>query len=127
MVKREDVLKFVLERGYTPFTTTDIAEILGCKEYAVRGAVSWLICGGFVRFHSWHKEREHVKLYAWSGKSGEITKVRRNIEERRDQEIFEKGKTAGEAALALQRVLEDMRRGTKLSIGEVAKRVKGIQ
>ena len=124
VVKREQVLDFIMSRGFAPFTPTDIAASIACTEYQARGAVSWLKCGGFIKFHAWHETREHVKIYIWTGKKGLVSKVRQNVEEREDQVAGEKARSNNEAAIALQNVLDDMRRGSMLSIGVIAGKVK---
>lgn len=92
-VKREQVLDFVISRGFSPFTTTDLADALHANEYAVRAAVSWLKLGGFIKFYCWHEDRDHVKVYKWTGKSSSISTVRRNQEEREDVQLRDKFKT----------------------------------
>lgn len=81
-VTRRDVLDFVISHGFSPFTTRCIAEALGVKEYSVRAAVSWLVLGQYITIEGWHPEREHVRLYLWTGKTGHIPTVIRDRHER---------------------------------------------
>jgi len=108
-VKREDVLDFVISRGFQPFTTTDIAEALQVKEYAVRAAISWLALGQYIEKKGWHPSREHVRLYLWTGKCGDIPTVRRNRDEREYAQSCEKFSNG--SVIELQNILLLMRKG----------------
>jgi transcription initiation factor IIE alpha subunit len=111
-VTREAVLDFVLSRGFAPFTTTDIAETLNVKEYAVRGAVSWLKLDDYIEFHAWHDEREHVKVYIWTGKSLPVENIRRNWEER---QLQRSERSSERASAAVQDLLNLMSRNRRSS------------
>jgi transcription initiation factor IIE alpha subunit len=106
-VKREQVLDFVISHGFSAFTTTDIAEALQVKEYACRAAISWLVLGQYIEIHGWHADREHVRLYLWTGKTGDIPTVRRDRDEREYAQGCEKFSSAGNA---LQDIFAQIRR-----------------
>lgn len=107
-VTRKDVLDFVISHGFSPFTTTDIADALQVKEYAVRAAVSWLVLGQYVEIRGWHESRDHVKVYTWTGKTGEIPTVRRDRDEREYAQGCDRFKAP--AAVDLQNIFLMMRR-----------------
>lgn len=107
-VTRKDVLDFVISHGFSPFTTSDIAEALNVKEYAVRAAISWLVLGEYITIEGWHKTRDHVRLYKWTGRTGQIPTVRRDRDEREFVQGCEKFNGAG---LALQNIFLQIRRG----------------
>lgn len=98
-------MTFVFSRGFAPFTTTDIADRLNVKEYAVRAAVSWLRLGGFLDFYCWHDERKHVKCYRWTGKSTPVESIRRS---RDDREYVEACRCSDKSAVAVQDLLTMM-------------------
>lgn len=94
-------MDFIVSHGYSPFTTTDASTALGCKEYAVRGVMAWLLIGEYVVITAWHPTRKHVKLYQWTGKLPVIISYRRNAEERKYQMAEERSRTHGNAVQEL--------------------------
>jgi len=69
-------------------TTKLIARRLGCREYQVRAAISWLVLGNLVAeagstIRTDDKNRKYTaKLYTWTGKT-EISRVPRDPVDRR--------------------------------------------
>lgn len=109
-IKRELVMDFILSRGYATFTTSDVAEALHAREYAARAAVSWLKLADFIEVYGWHKEREHVKVYIWTGKSDPVEPIRRNKDER---DYVKRCKCSEKAATNVQELLNQMMRMRK--------------
>ena len=75
-VTRADVLDLVRRRfPVETFTTTDVADGLGCEEYRVRAVVGWLVAGGIIRTAGSTRRRDRsgvtyeAKVYRWSGRS----------------------------------------------------------
>ena len=88
-IRREDVLDLVRRRfEVETFSTTDIADGLGCEEYRVRAALGWLVAGGLVRRVGSITRRDRsgvpypAVIYRWSGRS-EIVRCPQAPEARR--------------------------------------------
>jgi hypothetical protein len=71
-------------------TTLGLAWLLGCPEYPVRAAVSWLALGGLVAVAGEHMRRDRrgkrygTRLYRWTGRE-DIQRVARDETARRCQ------------------------------------------
>lgn len=71
-------------------TTLGLAWMLGCPEYPVRAAVSWLALGGLVAVAGEHMRRDRrgkrygTRLYRWTGRE-DIQRVARDETQRRCQ------------------------------------------
>lgn len=108
-VTREAVLDFMINRGFAPFTTADVAHELGAREYQARAAVSWLKLAGYIEPIGWHETREHVKVYRWTGKRCQIYSVRRDAEDRALQNAERQAESMRESAVELDRIFIRMR------------------
>ena len=108
-LKREEVLDFLYSRGYQPFTTTDVAEALGVKEYSARATVSWLKLAEYIEATGWHDTREHVRVYRWTGKQAELRTCRRDQGEREMQLAEDQAQRMKSAADSLDSIFLAMR------------------
>lgn len=85
-------------------TTLGLAWMLGCPEYPVRAAVSWLVLGGLVELAGEHRRRDNrgkrygAKLYRWTGRE-DVRRVAQDPQARRFNR--EQEQVADIASLAL--------------------------
>lgn len=112
LLKREQVMDFILSRGFQPFTTLDIADALSVKEHQARAAVSWLKLGEYIKESgapqlklkiylkkNGLKQKLYypVKIYIWTGKSSKISICSRNMDERKLNFSMQNNESNGEA------------------------------
>ncbi|NCC40569.1 MAG: hypothetical protein EOM21_14165 [Gammaproteobacteria bacterium] len=86
---REEVLSHIMQRAGI-WTTHDLADEIGCKEYRVRAVVAWLCIGGHVRIADTVTRRDvsgrpyQAQAYAWTGRTAPVSRVVRDRERRRE-------------------------------------------
>jgi hypothetical protein len=97
MICRELTLETIREvYGAGEFSTRELAETLGCREYQIRAAVSWLRLGGLVEQCGHAKRRDRgdrayrVTTYRWTGRA-DIRRVSRDPDQRRRDQAPDPG------------------------------------